>query len=100
MKEWARWFYLSDTWRQTRAAYLAAQGYECERCKAAGIVGSVAKIVHHKTHLTPENINDPFISLAWENLEATCHDCHTKGHLKKSRAKKYKFDAQGNILKA
>lgn len=28
-----------------------------------------ARLVHHKTHLTPENINDPEIALGEDNLE-------------------------------
>ena len=42
MKAWAKSFYLSAAWEQTRAAYLMSQDYICERC------GQPAKIVHHK----------------------------------------------------
>ena len=42
MKEWAKSFYLSAAWENTRAAYLISQDFICERC------GEPAKIVHHK----------------------------------------------------
>lgn len=38
-------------------------------------------ICHHKTYLTPDNINDPNIALNWANLEALCHNCHDLEHL-------------------
>lgn len=46
MKEWAKSFYLSAAWENTRAAYLMSQDFICERC------GEPAKIVHHKRWLT------------------------------------------------
>ena len=51
MKAWAKSFYLSQAWENTRAAYLMSQDYICERC------GEPAKIAHHKRYLTRENIN-------------------------------------------
>ena len=32
MKAWAKSFYLSQAWENTRAAYLMSQDYICERC--------------------------------------------------------------------
>lgn len=52
MKEWAKSFYLSAAWENTRAAYLMSQDFICERC------GEPAKIVHHKRWLNRDNIND------------------------------------------
>lgn len=66
MKAWAKSFYLSAAWEQTRAAYLMSQDYICERC------GQPAKIVHHKRWLNRENINDISVTLCWDNLEALC----------------------------
>lgn len=42
--------------------------------------GCPAKDVHHKIHLTPENINDPMISLHESNLISLCGDCHKRIH--------------------
>ena len=53
---------------------MAGRHYVCERC------GGVARIVHHRQYITPQNINDPAITLNWANLEALCIDCHNAEH--------------------
>ena len=98
MKPWAERFYASDAWHACRDAYLASRMYLCERCSAAYEV-VVAKVVHHKIPLTPDNIDDPYITFAWENLEALCQDCHNKEHHKgTARDKRYAFDDDGNVI--
>lgn len=93
-KDYAKGFYNSKAWRDTEAAYMTSQNYVCERC------GSVARIVHHKTYITPQNINDPSITLDWTNLEALCMDCHTAEHLGGAAcAEGLRFDSDGNIVK-
>lgn len=92
MKAWAESFYLSEEWKNTRAAYLISQDYICERC------GEPAKIVHHKKYITRENIHDANITLNQENLEALCQDCHNKEHHKCRAASRYLFDKDGVIL--
>lgn len=91
MKAWARAFYFSKSWEQCRAAYLVSQQNICERCAA------IAKVVHHKTYLTQENINDASIALNWDNLEALCQDCHNKEHHKEDK-RRYTFDDDGNVI--
>ena len=91
MKAWARAFYFSKSWEQCREAYLISQQHICERC------GDIAKVVHHKTYLTPDNINDASISLNWDNLEALCQDCHNKEHHKEDK-RRYAFDDDGNVI--
>ena len=93
MKEFAKRFYKSKAWQQTRDAYAASVGRLCECCLRAGIYRA-GEIVHHKKELTPENINDPQISLAWDNLELLCRDCHGKAHGNKKR---YKVDERGIV---
>lgn len=92
MQLWAQRFYNSDSWKDTRTAYLRSVNYLCERCKENI---AIAKIVHHKVYLTQKNINNPEITLAWKNLEALCQDCHNKEHRKK--AKRYRLNADGSI---
>lgn len=92
MKEWAKAFYLSKAWKDTAAAYMLSVNDICERC------GEPAKICHHKTWLTRDNINNPYITLAWDNLEALCQDCHNKEHHKQKPKLRYSFDEEGNIL--
>lgn len=50
--------------------------------------------MHHKKHLTPKNINDPEITLNWDNLELLCLDCHQKEHDKGHR---YRVDPDGRV---
>ncbi len=53
---------------------MKSKNYICERC------GGLAKIVHHKKHITPMNINDFNITLNWDNLQALCLECHNSVH--------------------
>jgi len=93
MKEWNKKFYQSKQWRNCRKSYLITQNYICERC------GEIAKIVHHKTYLTPENITDPSITLAHDNLEALCQPCHNTETFGNPKAQRYAFDAAGNMTR-
>ena len=63
LREFARGFYLSKEWRRTRAYIVARDHGLCVKC------GRPGEIVHHKEHLTPENINTPEIALGENNLE-------------------------------
>lgn len=73
-KEYAKTFYNSMKWIKCRKAFMKSKNYICERC------GDIAKIVHHKKHITPDNITDPNITLNWDNLQALCLDCHNVMH--------------------
>lgn len=96
MKEWAEWFYNSQSWEACRDGFLASKGWLCERCSTPDNP-IPAKIAHHKIYLTRNNIHDPWITLNWENLEALCQDCHNREHHRKGGAR-YKFDAEGNVV--
>lgn len=103
MKPFAAKFYKSKRWQACRLAYFKNQNGICERCGQAG------KIVHHKVHLTAQNIHNPRIALSFDNLELLCQDCHNKEHTddmqfgrsKKKKPKqnsRYSIDANGKIL--
>lgn len=91
-REFAESFYKSTTWQKCRDAFMAEKLWTCERC------GAVAEIVHHKKYITPNNIDDPAITLSWDNLEALCRDCHNKEHFRAEYEQRYRFDANGNIV--
>ena len=92
MREFAVPLYKSVAWQKCRAAYASSVGGLCERCLAKGLIVP-GEIVHHKVYLSPDNINDPNITLNWENLELLCRDCHADEH---QRLKlRYKFDEFG-----
>ena len=94
MKEYAREFYLSKAWRNTRDAYLKSVGGLCEDCLEKGIYNA-AEEVHHVKFITPGNINDPSVTLAWSNLRALCRECHRRRHTKKNL--RYKVDEFGRV---
>lgn len=65
----------------------------CECCLKAGII-KAGVIVHHKVHLTPDNIDNPEVALNPDNLMLVCRDCHAKLH---GKTKRYKVDAMGRV---
>ena len=81
-------------WKDCRKAYIKSVGGLCERCYSKGIIKH-GDTVHHKTPLTPENINDPSVTLNPENLELLCRDCHAEIH---KPEKRYKVDEWGKII--
>ena len=60
---------------------------------------SCGEIVHHKEHLTPENINTPEIALGENNLELLCRDCHALAHASDLPTDRgLMFDEEGNLV--
>ena len=66
----------------------------CERCLAHGKIVT-GEIVRHKVYITPENINDPNVTLSWSNLECVCRECHEKEH--NGIQKRYEVDELGRV---
>ncbi|EJQ56207.1 hypothetical protein IEQ_00181 [Bacillus cereus BAG6X1-2] len=93
--DYAKSFYTSKEWVKCRTGFMQSKHYICERC------GNLAVICHHKTYISPKNINNPEITLNWSNLEALCQDCHNKEHHRTSSTTEgLKFDDDGNLVKA
>lgn len=78
-KAFARQFYSSKAWQDCRNEYMKRKHYLCENCLKRGIY-KPAETVHHKIELDPINIENPEISLCFDNLEAVCRDCHNEYH--------------------
>lgn len=95
MRDFAKVLYNSKAWQRTRDAYAASVGGLCERCRAKGLIVP-GEIVHHKIHLTPDNIDRPEITLSFGNLELLCRDCHGQEHKKVKR--RYRVDDYGKII--
>lgn len=80
-KNFAKAFYNSKRWQQCRDAYIAyrisVDGGVCEECRR-----QQGYIVHHEITLTPDNVNDPNISLNHRKMKYVCKDCHDEyeGH--------------------
>lgn len=86
-------FYKSDHWKVARAMKIALAGGRCEKC------GAIGTEVHHIIHLTPDNINDPSITVNQDNLMLLCNECHNKEHGRFCDKKDYKFDCDGNMVR-
>ena len=78
-KEFARKFYSSKRWQDCRNGYAAMRGHLCENCLRQGIY-KPGVIVHHIEELTPKNIENPEVTLGWDNLELLCRECHKDIH--------------------
>ena len=101
-RDFATAFYHSPAWKKTRESYMKLGQGLCEPCLRRGRYTQAA-IVHHKVHLSPENINDPKITLDYSNLERVCRDCHAKEHPEiygdaNARAPRWTFDEEGNVV--
>ena len=98
-KEYAESFYQSKQWKDCRESYILSVHGLCERCKAKGIL-KPGKIVHHKEHITPENINDPDITLSHNNLEYVCLPCHNTIHFGSNSSVRDDvfFDENGDLI--
>lgn len=95
-RDFAKPFYDSERWRICRAAYIKSKSGLCERCLARGVM-TAGVIVHHKKHISPDNIHDPSITLNFNNLILLCRDCHAEMH-KTDVQTTYIFDAAGNVI--
>lgn len=93
-KEFAKPFYHSPEWKKAQRLYIKQAGGLCERCLQRGII-TPGVIVHHKIHLTPDNINDPKVTLNMDLLCLLCRECHAKEHT--ANKKRYSVDELGRI---
>ena len=85
-------FYSSDRWRKCRKVFLQNKGGLCELCLKRGLI-KLATQVHHRQHITPDNLDDPRITLDHSNLMALCDECHAEQH----RTKRWRCDELGHI---
>ena len=100
-REFAKEFYNSKAWHKTKNAFIksriATDGGMCQECHDRPGV-----IVHHRHWLTPNNINDPDITLSWSNLEYVCHNCHDIIHERVSHKIPgmvvYEFTTDGDVV--
>ena len=94
MQEFAEKLYKSKAWQRCRKVYAAKAGGLCERCLARGLV-TPGEIVHHRIHLTPNNVSDPTITMNFDNLELLCRNCHGKEH--GNCEKRFEVDELGRV---
>lgn len=94
MKDYAKKLYKSKAWQKCRDNYYRQVGGLCERCLKKGMIVP-GEIVHHRIYITPENVNNPAITLDPANLELVCRDCHAEEHT--GRIKRYIMDELGRV---
>ena len=101
-RDFSREFYHTQEWKQCREQYIKHMPRDrrglCEICYAKGkhVLGEE---LHHKIHLTPENIHDRSITLNPDNLIFLCRECHKAQHeLQYKSAKRYYYDKEGNLI--
>lgn len=85
-------FYGTRAWKNAREAYKKQAGGLCERCLAAGIIRA-GEFVHHKVYIDINNVNDPTVTLNFDNLELLCREHHAAEHAKR----RYVVDANGHV---
>lgn len=95
-KDFAASFYKTQGWKKCRDLYAASVGGLCEICWQQGQIVA-GEIVHHKIFLTPENIDNPDITLNWKNLQLVCRDCHAAIH-KGTADRRYRIDELGRVI--
>ncbi len=95
-RDFAKKFYNSKEWKKCRESYINNTVDKlCERC------GEPGEEVHHIIYLTPDNINDPYITLSFENLELLCSSCHSIEHNRKEKEvvrEGLTFDSNGDLI--
>ena len=86
-------FYKSDVWHKVREEVILRAKGRCEVC------GKPGTEVHHKIHLTLDNVDDPSIALNLDNLLLLCKECHNKMHGRfNGRLPKYKWNEDGDLV--
>ena len=94
MKDFAKAFYKSKQWQNTRNTYVKMVGGLCEQCLSQGKYVPIEE-VHHKIPITVQNINDPDITLSFDNLIGLCRECHRQMHTEKQT--RYTVDELGRV---
>jgi len=85
-------FYTTQAWRKCREAFIRERGGLCELCAKKGLIVPAVH-VHHKIHITPDNLDNPAITLDHSNLMALCEACHAEQH----RTRRWRCDPDGHV---
>ena len=86
-------FYHSTPWKKLRLHVCESRHWTCEEC------GCYGDQVHHIEEITPDNINDPMVTLNEENLQLLCEECHNAKRKKcKDVNEGLRFDKDGNLI--
>lgn len=99
-KEYAKKFYKSKAWQKCRASFIGTRvnidGGMCQHCNQR-----LGYIVDHVVEITPDNIDNPEITLNHDNLQFVCLSCHNTKHFGNGKGvirEGLSFDKDGNII--
>lgn len=93
--DYSKSFYNSKNWRKLSKYICISRNWTCEECGCYGVQ------VHHIIEITPDNINDPNITLNESNLQLLCEQCHnSKRKKERDLMDGLKFDEFGNLIKS
>lgn len=101
-KEFAKPFYNSKAWKQCRESFISKRiSVDGGMCQCG--CGELGYIVDHMEEITPENINDPDITLNHENLQyltLECHNTKTFGSREGATREDVMFDSSGDLIRS
>jgi len=60
--------------------------------------GKPGSQVHHKIHLTIQNVDDPSVATNPDNLILLCEHCHNEVHHRVGKHNPYYFDSNGDLV--
>ena len=90
-------FYGSEAWKRCRHAYADKARHLCEDCLKRGLINPGVQ-VHHIKPLTPENLDNPAITLNFDNLVLLCEECHEERHRQlRGNDRRWRVDPDGTV---
>ena len=90
--DYSKSFYNSSAWKKLRLYVCESRMWTCEECGDYG---------HHIIPITPENIDNPDVTLNERNLQLLCEECHnSKRRIEKDINDGLEFDELGNLIKS
>lgn len=95
-RDFSKRFYDSKAWKDLARLIREKKHFICDKCGRPG-----AHQVHHIIELTPDNINNPSISLNPRNLMLLCNDCHNRLHHRFEQgasSRTYSYDSEGHVV--
>lgn len=73
------------------------RGHLCENCLKRGLY-KPGEIVHHQIEIDPITVNNPEVSLNFDNLELLCRECHAAEHKPYSKDRRYIIGQNGEVI--
>ena len=90
-------FYKTQAWKRCRENYFKAHSL-CEVCLQEGLI-TPGRYVHHKIHVSQDNLADHSILTNPENLQTLCRKHHEEAHPEiYGHRRRYCVDDLGRVI--